>query len=90
MTDRRLSHRAKLTPNQVREIRRILATEPVSYAALARRFGVSEPTISQIANYQTWRDPVEAPPAGSLSKADVAGSQEEQPAADETAAPSVG
>ena len=90
MIDPRLNHRAKLTPNQVREIRRILATEPVSYAALARRFGVSEPTISQIANYQTWRDPVEAPPVGSFSKTEAAGSQEELPAADETAAPSVG
>jgi transcriptional regulator with XRE-family HTH domain len=48
--------RAKLTLKQVREIRRILEYEPISYAALARRYGVSAPTISQIANYQTWRD----------------------------------
>jgi DNA invertase Pin-like site-specific DNA recombinase len=49
-------HRAKLTAAQVREIRRMVAEEPVSYAAIARRFGVSAPTISQIANYRTWRE----------------------------------
>jgi AraC-like DNA-binding protein len=53
MSDDVAWHRAKLTLKQVREIRRMLEYEPISYAALARRFGLSEPTISQIANYQT-------------------------------------
>ena len=56
MTDPKPHHRAKLTPDQVREIRRILAEKPVSYATLAGRYGVSEPAISHIANYQTWRN----------------------------------
>ena len=56
MSDDVRHHQAKLTLKQVREIRRILEYEPISYAALARRYGVSAPTISQIANYQTWRD----------------------------------
>jgi hypothetical protein len=53
MSDDTRSHRAKLTRAQVREIRRVLAEELISYCALAGRYGVSEPTISQIANYQT-------------------------------------
>jgi AraC-like DNA-binding protein len=61
MSDDVAWHRAKLTLKQVREIRRMLEYEPISYAALARRFGLSEPTISQIANYQTWREPVTPP-----------------------------
>ena len=56
MTEPKPHHRAKLTPEQVREIRRILADEPVSYATLAGRYGVSEPAISHITNFQTWRD----------------------------------
>ena len=42
--------RAKLTRAQVREIRRTLEYEPISYAALARHHGVSAPTIAQIAH----------------------------------------
>jgi hypothetical protein len=61
MSDDTRSHRAKLTRAQVREIRRVLAEELISYCALAGRYGVSEPTISQIANYQTWREPVTPP-----------------------------
>jgi DNA invertase Pin-like site-specific DNA recombinase len=56
MSDDVRHHRAKLSRAQVREIRRTLEYERISYAALARRYGVSAPTISQIANYQTWRE----------------------------------
>ena len=62
MSDPNPHHRAKMTPDQVRDIRRILANEPVSYATLARRYGVAEPTISHIANNQTWRYLLEPAP----------------------------
>ena len=62
MPDPKPPRLAKLTPDQAREIRRLLAEQPVSYATLARRYGVSEPTISHIANAQTWRHLLEPPP----------------------------
>ncbi len=47
------SHKAKLTEETVREIRRL---RPVcSLSELARRFGVSKQNISQIAKGMTWR-----------------------------------
>lgn len=45
---------AELTEDQVRVIRKEYATGLVSQRALARRFGVSQGTISQIVNRKTW------------------------------------
>jgi DNA-binding transcriptional regulator YiaG len=52
---RELQPQAKLTPIEVREIRAALAARPVSQHDLARRYHVSQTTISRIANRRTWR-----------------------------------
>lgn len=48
-------HQAKLTEEQVRIIRRLSAQGGVSYAALGRRFGVSDVAIRLIVRRETWQ-----------------------------------
>jgi len=48
-------YNAKLTENQVLEIRRLYATENFSKRELARRFGVSDAMIGKIVRRQAWR-----------------------------------
>jgi hypothetical protein len=45
-------HSAKLTPAQVREIRRRAETEPK--AALAREFGISPPAVGKLVSRRSW------------------------------------
>jgi len=45
---------AKLRWPQVREIRRLFALGTKSQLAIAQRFGISQPTVSQIIRYDTW------------------------------------
>ena len=47
-------HRAKLTEDQVREIRR-LRSAGEEIKPLAKRFGVTHPLISAIANRRIWK-----------------------------------
>jgi hypothetical protein len=49
-------HRAKLTSDQVAEIRTRYGRGDVTYQRLAREYGVSAPTIGQIINGSTWKD----------------------------------
>lgn len=51
-----LEHRAKLTREQVAEIRHRYATEKISQRQLARDYGVSKATIGHLLTYRTWRD----------------------------------
>lgn len=46
---------AKLTDDQVREIRKIASVESIAYVDLAKRFGVGDVAISRIVNRKTWR-----------------------------------
>jgi len=46
---------AKLTEDNVREIRRLYATGALSYRKLARQFGVSTMTISNIVRRKKWK-----------------------------------
>lgn len=46
---------AKLTENNVREMRRLYATGALSYRKLARQFGVSYQTISDIVRRKRWK-----------------------------------
>jgi DNA invertase Pin-like site-specific DNA recombinase len=46
---------AKLTPDQVAEIRREAGRRAESQRAIARRFNMSEASISRIANDRSWR-----------------------------------
>jgi DNA-binding NarL/FixJ family response regulator len=46
--------RGKLTPEQVVEIKRLLS-DGLTHADIARRYGVSEGTISQIARGKIWK-----------------------------------
>lgn len=46
--------RAKLNSEQVREIRRLLASGGLLQAEIAERFGVKEPCIQRIATRRTW------------------------------------
>lgn len=46
---------AKLTAQQVREIRHLRATTPLSYCAMGRQFRVSEATIRAIIHGKTWK-----------------------------------
>jgi hypothetical protein len=48
-------HTAKLTEAQVRDIRHIYARGDISYAALARMFGVSQQHVSAIVKRRLWR-----------------------------------
>jgi hypothetical protein len=48
-------HNAKLTEDQVREIRRRAANDHTSAYRLARDFGVSEVTAARIVQRKTWR-----------------------------------
>jgi len=45
---------AKLTDDKVAEIRRRYATGLITQDALGREYGVSQATISEIVNYETW------------------------------------
>jgi group I intron endonuclease len=49
------NHMAKLTEDQVREIRKLREDEGQSYRALAERFGVSEASISLMCRRLTWK-----------------------------------
>lgn len=49
------NHEAKLTLEQVGEIRACYAEGGVTFAALGGRFGVCEATISHIVNGRTWK-----------------------------------
>ncbi len=46
----------KLTPEQVREIRRLHAAENWTFTTLARQFGVSVQTISAIVRGESWKN----------------------------------
>ncbi|MDX3237223.1 hypothetical protein PV392_16395 [Streptomyces sp. ME03-5709C] len=46
---------AELTESDVREIRRLADARAASQRALARMYGVSQPTISQIVTRKTWK-----------------------------------
>lgn len=48
--------KAKLTADDVREIRRRVAAGGCTYRQLAREFGVRSPTISNIANGKRWKE----------------------------------
>jgi hypothetical protein len=48
-----MHHRAKLTNDQVREIRRLYATGTLSYRNLARVFKCGEATVRDIVQYRT-------------------------------------
>jgi hypothetical protein len=50
------NHAAKLTSEQVREIRRLYATRTISQQALAKRFNVSRSAISSAFHGNTWRE----------------------------------
>ena len=52
----------KLTGEQVMEIREKYALPGVTQPMLAREYGVSLPTISNILNYVTWQNPSYEPP----------------------------
>lgn len=45
-------HGAKLTDNQVRQIRKLAAAGKTSQADIARRFGLDQSTVSQIVNFK--------------------------------------
>lgn len=45
---------AKLTPDKVREIRRLRAAEHTTISELSRRFGVGRPSIRNILESKTW------------------------------------
>lgn len=53
--ERLVSWRAKLTPAQVRRMRRMYETGKFTMAALAPKFGVSQATVSNIANNKVYR-----------------------------------
>ena len=46
---------SKLTEKEVLQIRRLRETTDLSLVSLARRFGVSHPTISNIVKRKTWK-----------------------------------
>lgn len=48
-------HHARLSADEVREIRRKYAAGDVTQHALAREYGVSQPTIRNVVLRQTWR-----------------------------------
>jgi hypothetical protein len=50
-----LTKLTKLGPEQVREIRALLATGKVSQRSVARSYGVSHGTVQDLANGKTWR-----------------------------------
>ena len=45
----------RLTPEIVREIRRVVAANEVSRRALARRYGVSLGNVQDIVNFKYWK-----------------------------------
>ena len=47
--------KAKLSPDQVREIRFLYETKQATRTDLARRYGVWDTTISDIVNRASWR-----------------------------------
>jgi hypothetical protein len=47
---------AKVTPEQVREIRRLARMGTIPYGEIAGRFGIKRPTVSMIALGRNWRD----------------------------------
>lgn len=50
------THTAKLTPDDVRQIRRLRAEEGLSYQQLGDRFGVTKRNAWCIVNRKTWRE----------------------------------
>lgn len=54
--EHRQRHAAKLTPDAVREMRRLREVTGITYQALADRFGVSLTMAWQVVNRQTWRN----------------------------------
>jgi hypothetical protein len=58
--------RGKLKPQQVAQIKRLLMDD-WTHADLARRYGVSAATISQIARRQIWKNIEPAPPFAVVS-----------------------
>jgi DNA invertase Pin-like site-specific DNA recombinase len=48
-----MHHRAKLTPDQVREMRRLYASGTLGYRILARVFGCGQSTVRDIVKYWT-------------------------------------
>lgn len=57
-----LRPKAKLSPDEVREIRAACAARSVTQDELARRYGVSRPTIGDIVNRRTWKNVTDQPP----------------------------
>lgn len=51
-----IHHRAKLTADQVSQMRREYIPYNVGYGELARRYGCGESTVRDIVNYATRRD----------------------------------
>lgn len=45
----------KLTPEQVREIRRIVAAREMSQRACGARFGISQGNVHGIINFRYWK-----------------------------------
>lgn len=54
-TPRKKATWRKLTDEQIREIRTIYATEPVSMPDLARMYGVSSTAVWKVVNFQTYK-----------------------------------
>lgn len=48
--------RAKLTPDQVREIRALADAGPINKCAVGRQYGVSDLVIYNVVNRKSWRD----------------------------------
>lgn len=54
-TEKRASVSASLTPDDVREIRRIYAETDISFAELGRRYGVGRWTVEKVVRRKTWK-----------------------------------
>lgn len=53
---RKAKHNAKLSTEIVRDIRHMHAHDGLSYAKIAKRYGVSESIIAKAVQRTTWRD----------------------------------
>lgn len=50
------SRAAKLTPEQVKEIRRLYTEHKTKHAILAEMYGISKSQVSTIVCYRSWSD----------------------------------
>jgi DNA invertase Pin-like site-specific DNA recombinase len=53
MEEKKLHHRAKLTDEQVRQLREQYQAHVVGYATLAKKYGCGVSTVRDIVNYYT-------------------------------------